>query len=282
MELILDSRIVVKSALRCSPTSCSWTSDFDVEVTGRIEVSVASPVRKPPWREADFLDPIVPTAGSVPMPEFADSTKATRPMCARPQDRPLPDEAGRLEPAATASYDVLVMADTVAEITPEQQAAFLALLNQGIGVVSLSHNLVAPEKWPLWREIVGGQFLHTSEMIAGKPYAASVSEQDLWLKIGIPEAKHPITRGIEPFYILDEGYTKSYHGPDIQVVLTTESAGSDHEIGWTKWYGKSPVFHLQLGHDSHAWTHPLYKKVLLQSMRWASDEAAKRRIGSTP
>jgi type 1 glutamine amidotransferase len=194
---------------------------------------------------------------------------------------PLPDDAARLEPAAASQYDVLVMYDMVLEITPEQQTAFVALFNQGLGVVSLHHNLVAHEKWPLWRDIIGGQFLRANETIAGKPYEASVFEHDVWLKIGVPDPKHPITRGVEPFYILDESYGKIYHAPDIKVVLTTESPGNDREIGWTKWYGNSPIFYFQLGHDSHAWTHPLYKKILLQGMYWAADEAAKRR-GTPP
>ena len=194
---------------------------------------------------------------------------------------PLPDDAARLEPSATASFDVLVMYDMVLEITPEQQAAFLALLNQGIGVVSLHHNLVAHEKWPLWRDIVGGQFLRANETIAGKNYEASVFEHDVWLKIGIPDPKHPITRGVEPFYIFDESYGKIYHAPDIKVVLTTDRAGNDHEIAWTKWFGNSPVFYFQLGHDSHAWTHPLYQKIILQSLRWAANEANQRRNPNT-
>ena len=189
---------------------------------------------------------------------------------------PLPDDAARLEPSATDQFDVLVMYDMVLEIAPDQQAVFVALLQKGIGVVSLHHNLVAHEKWPLWRDIVGGQFLRAATTIVGKSYEPSVFQHEVWLKIGIPDPKHPITRGIEPFYIFDESYGKIYHAPDIKVVLTTESPGNDHEVAWTKWFGNSPVFYFQIGHDSHAWTHPLYQKILLQSMHWASDEAAKR------
>lgn len=192
---------------------------------------------------------------------------------------PLPEEAGRLEPSATASFDVVVMYDMVKELPSEQQQNLVALLQKGIGVVSLHHNLVAHEKWPLWREIVGGQFLRTPETIGGRTYEASVYEHDVWLKIGVPDPRHPIVRGVEPFYIFDETYGKIYHAPGIQVVLTTDRAGNDREIAWTNWFGNSPVFYFQLGQDSRAWTHPLYQKVLLQGIRWAADEAAGRRTG---
>jgi len=193
---------------------------------------------------------------------------------------PLPEEAARLEPTATAQYDVLVMYDMAPEFAPDQQAAFLALLDKGIGVVSLHHNLAAHEIWPLWRDIVGGQFLHANQTIEGKTYAPSVFQHDVWLRIGTPDPKHPIVRGVEPFYIFDESYGKVYHAPGIKAVLTTDSPGNDREIAWTKWFGNSPVFYFQLGHDSHAWTHPLYQKILLQSMRWTADEASARRQAS--
>lgn len=194
---------------------------------------------------------------------------------------PLPEDAGNLEPSATAKFDVIVMYDMVHELSPQQQQSFIALLQKGIGVVSLHHNLAAHEKWPLWPEIIGGKFLHSTETIGSKTYEKSIYEHDVWMKIGVPDPRHPITRGVEPFYIIDETYGKTYRAPDIQPVLTTDRAGNEREIAWTKWFGNSPVFYFQLGHDSRAWTHPLYQKILLQGMRWAADEAAKRREGNT-
>ncbi|MFT3868371.1 MAG: ThuA domain-containing protein [Nibricoccus sp.] len=190
---------------------------------------------------------------------------------------PLPDDAAVLQPSATANFDVIVMYDMVAELPPERQHSLVALLQSGIGVVSLHHNLAAHEKWPLWSEIIGGKFLHGPETIGGRTYEKSIYEHDVWMKIGVPDPRHPITRGVEPFYIFDETYGKTYRAPDIQPVLTTDRAGNEREIAWTKWFGNSPIFYFQLGHDSRAWMHPLYQKILLQGMRWAAEEAAKRR-----
>lgn len=194
---------------------------------------------------------------------------------------PLPDDAVLLQPSATDNFDVIVMYDMVLEISPEQQQALITLLEKGIGVVSLHHNLAAHEKWPLWSQVIGGKFLHDTETIDGKTYEKSTYEHDVWMKIGVPDPHHPITRGVEPFYIFDETYGKTYRAPDIQPVLTTDRAGNDREIAWTHWFGNSPIFYFQLGHDSHAWTHPLYQKILLQGMRWAAEEAAQRRANAT-
>lgn len=194
---------------------------------------------------------------------------------------PLPDEAALLQPSATDNYDVIVMYDMVLEIAPEQQQTLVALLQKGIGVVSLHHNLGAHEKWPLWSQVIGGKFIHGTETIDGKTYEKSVYEHEVWIKVGVPDPRHPIVRGVEPFYIYDETYGKTYRAADIQPVLTTDRAGNDREIAWTRWFGNSPIFYFQLGHDSRAWTHPLFQKVLMQGMRWTVDEAAKRRAAAS-
>jgi hypothetical protein len=44
---------------------------------------------------------------------------------------PLPEKADLLKPGLEKQYDVIVMYDMVAGFTPEQQQAFVALLNEG-------------------------------------------------------------------------------------------------------------------------------------------------------
>ena len=68
----------------------------------------------------------------------------------------MPKAADRLNPGLKRDYDVIVMYDMVRGFTPEQQKAFVELLNSGIGLISLHHNLGANQGWPEFPKIIGG------------------------------------------------------------------------------------------------------------------------------
>lgn len=183
---------------------------------------------------------------------------------------PLPDQADALNPEAADQYDVLVMYDMVPGISPQQQEAFVALLNKGIGVVALHHNLGAHRDWPEYREIIGGKYLHEACEIDGKSYPASTWDHDQTLNIRIADPQHPITKTLKDFTIHDETYLGYYVSPKVHVLLTTDNPKNNAEIAWTTEYGKSRVFYLQLGHDSQAWKNPAYPRLLLRGIRWAA------------
>ena len=70
----------------------------------------------------------------------------------------LPREAERLKPGVERDFDVIVMYDMVGDVAPEQRKAFVELLNQGIGIVSLHHNVCSRSDWPEFRKIIGGKY----------------------------------------------------------------------------------------------------------------------------
>ena len=82
-------------------------------------------------------------------------------------------------------------------------------------------------------------------------------------------------QGLDDFIIHDETYKDFYVSPDVKVLLTTDSPLGDPEIAWISEYGKSPVFYLQLGHDSKAWKNPGFKKVLYNGIHWANNAVKK-------
>ena len=53
----------------------------------------------------------------------------------------MPKDAGLLKPGLEKQYDVLVRYDMVGGVKPEQEKALVELLNRGIGLVALHHNL---------------------------------------------------------------------------------------------------------------------------------------------
>jgi uncharacterized protein len=183
---------------------------------------------------------------------------------------PMPKSAELLKPGLEKDFDVIVMYDMVGSIKPEEQKAFVELLEKGIGVVALHHNMGAHQEWPEFTKIIGGKFCGHPQKIDGKQYGTSGWDHDQDMKIAVADKEHPITRGLADFAIHDEVYNKYYVAPDVKVLLTTDHPKNDKNIAWVKEYGKSRVFYFMLGHDSKAWACPSYKQVLGRGIAWAA------------
>jgi type 1 glutamine amidotransferase len=183
---------------------------------------------------------------------------------------PLPESADMLKPGLEKEFDVIVMYDMVRKIEPAQQEAFIALLNQGIGLVSLHHNMGAHRDWPEFRKIIGGQFVLQPTEIDGKEHSKSTWAHGQDLHIKIADKEHPITKGLSEFDIHDETYGNYYTASDVSVLMTTDNPKNDPEIAWVKKYGNSRVFYLMLGHDNLAWKNPKFPEILGRGIRWAA------------
>jgi type 1 glutamine amidotransferase len=183
---------------------------------------------------------------------------------------PLPESAAMLKPDLQKQYDVIVMYDMCGKFSPEEQKAFVALLEQGIGVVSLHHNLGAHLGWPEFTKILGGKFLLKAETIGGKTYGPSTYEHGQQIRVTVTDKLHPITRGLADFTIEDETYGKCYIAPDAHVLLRTDNPKNNPSIAWVSPYGKCRVFYFQLGHDSKAWSNPAYPDILSRGICWAA------------
>ena len=181
----------------------------------------------------------------------------------------LPKEAGLLKPGLEKQYDVLVRYDMVGAFKPEQQQAFVALLNQGIGLVSLHHNMGAHANWDEYRKIIGGKFALRDCEIDGTKFKKSGWDHDQELKVTVADKTHTITKGVGDFQIHDETYSGYYVAPGVKVLLTTDHPKNNPQLAWTTSYGKSRVCYLMLGHDGKAYQNPNYSRLVCQAIRWA-------------
>jgi len=102
---------------------------------------------------------------------------------------PMPESADLLKPGLEKDYDVIVMYDMVGGITPEQQKAFVALLNKGIGLVSLHHNMGAHRNWDEFRKITGGKFIFEPAEIEGQQYPKSGWAHGQDMKVTVTDAE---------------------------------------------------------------------------------------------
>ncbi len=183
----------------------------------------------------------------------------------------LPKDAGLLKPGLEEQYDVIAMYDMCPGFTPEQQKAFVALLDKGIGVVALHHNLGGHQKWDTFRNIIGGKFCTAKCTIDGKDFQVSTWDHGQDMKITVADNQHPITKGLKDFVIHDETYGGYWVSPAAKILLTTDNPkNKPGQIAWVTKFGNSRVFYLMLGHDHLAWQNPNYSKILLQGLHWAA------------
>jgi len=183
---------------------------------------------------------------------------------------PMPESAELLKPGLEKDFDVIVMYDMVGSITPEQQKALVALLNRGIGLVSLHHNMGAHRDWDEFRKITGGKFLFKPRTIDGKEMPKSGFAHGQDIQVTVADTEHPITKGVNDFTIHDETYSRYYTAPGAKVLLTTDHPKSDPALAWVKTYGKSRVFYFLLGHDAKAYANENFSKILEQGIRWTA------------
>jgi hypothetical protein len=175
-----------------------------------------------------------------------------------------------LKPGLEKDFDVIVRYDMTPGFTPAQEKAFVALLQRGIGLVALHHNLGAHPKWSEYTKIIGGKYCYAVYQDGDKKFGPSAYEHDNDLQITVADREHPITRGLADFAIHDEVYNHCYVAPDVHVLLTTNHAKNDPKIAWVHQYGKSRVFYFQLGHDWQTWKNPAYPEILTRGIRWAA------------
>jgi type 1 glutamine amidotransferase len=105
----------------------------------------------------------------------------------------------------------------------------------------------------------------------GVEQAPSTYEHDISLRISVEDKKHPITKGITDFEIIDEGYGGTEIRPTVHPVLSTDSPHNGPLVCWTNSYGKSRIVALTLGHDKQAWANPSFIQVLSQAIIWAKE-----------
>jgi type 1 glutamine amidotransferase len=187
----------------------------------------------------------------------------------------LPQQADMLKPGLEKQFDVIMFFDMIKGLTPEQQKAFVALLNTGIGLVPTHHTLGAHDGWRAYWDIIGGHYMHKEEEIAGKKYGKSNYTHDVDLAVKVVDTEHPVTRGVKDFTIHDEAYGNFYVAPGVHVLMTTDHPKCGRDVAWTKTAGQSRVCYLIFGHDEKAWQNPSYQTLLLTALRWAAAGTAK-------
>ena len=126
------------------------------------------------------------------------------------------------------------------------------------GLLTLHHGSLAYREWSVWDEITG---------ITERAF---IHHPDQSIHVDVADASHPITAGLSGWDLVDETYTMNEPGAGSRILLTTDHENSMKSVAWTRQYGKSRVFCLQLGHDSSAYDNGGVRQVLTRGIQWCA------------
>lgn len=171
-------------------------------------------------------------------------------------------------------YDVLVFYDMTDSIFPAQQEAYINLLKKGTSMVFLHHSLVSYQNWPEFIKILGGQY-HTHPVVVNGDTLNANYKHDVNIPVKVENRKHPVTRGIPDFEIVDEEYGDVEILPQVKPLLSTSFPKSMRYLAWINHYGNSDVIYIQLGHGPSGYSNPNFRKLIQQAIEWSAKQSKK-------
>jgi len=180
-----------------------------------------------------------------------------------------PDALAMFRPENRSSFDVVLFYDMPNTISEQEKKDFTDCLKEGKGMVVWHHAYCSYQDWSEYQTIIGGRY-HEEPWTDrdGVEHPASNYEYNVRLHVKVADINHPVTKGIEDFYILDEVYGRGVVNPDVHILLTTDDPKSTPSVAWTNSYGNSKIVTILLGHDNQAWTNPDFKKLITQAIMW--------------
>ena len=130
----------------------------------------------------------------------------------------------------------------------------------GKGLFLVHFSCGAFKDWPGFKDLAGK--IYDPKLRGHDPYGA--------FRVEIRNARHPITKGLEPFETEDELYTCLAGDKPVEVLATARSKvdGKDYDMAFVLAYGKGRVFHSPLGHDVKAFQAPGVGELFRRACAW--------------
>lgn len=148
----------------------------------------------------------------------------------------------------------------------EQAVALKEFVTTGNGFYSLHNNSHVSLSSKTYRDVMGGAYIGHPPL---RPF-----------KVRVVNSDHPITRGIQDFFVNDEQHYVRYDKDPKHILLEAENVdgltfqdlGTKSVAGWAYDYGQGRVVFTSPGHTIHALWPPEYLKLQQRAIRWLFKE----------
>lgn len=173
-------------------------------------------------------------------------------------------QLGEIDPK---TFNAVVFYDMPKTIFETEKESYYKLLKFGKGLVFLPHSQCSYQDWDEYKTIVGGKYHEEKDTPKTSTYQHNVK-----FTVKIADLKHPVTKGIKDFEILDEVYGNTEVLPGVTPLLTADHPQNSKIIGWVHKKENSRIVYIQLGHDKIGFFNPNYQKLVKQAIAYVSEK----------
>jgi len=163
-----------------------------------------------------------------------------------------------------AEYDLVVLHTTGTETHGADVAALIAWVRNGGALVGI-HN--AADSFTTDTDYVG---------MIGARFRTHPAQLEIAVEY---TADHAVTRGLEPFSVVDELYLfVDYDPARVTLLAQTRSFDDDGPVPlcWVREEGAGRVFYLSLGHNGATLADPSWRALFHRGVAWATEAASAR------
>jgi type 1 glutamine amidotransferase len=192
------------------------------------------------------------------------------------------EQANALTPEALAEYDAVLLNYNGPRWGTRAEAALDEFVRSGKGLVTFHGVTYGPLMGTVLRprggwDVVEGWTAYPQMLgVSWAPENIGHAVRHAFT-VTLSDAGHPITRGMEPtFTVNDELYHKMSLHPGAHVIATAfddparGGTGNQEPIAWTNAYGKGRFFYMTLGHDTNALYEPAVLTMFARATEWAA------------
>jgi type 1 glutamine amidotransferase len=166
-------------------------------------------------------------------------------------------------------FKAVIFYDMVQEISTKQMEGFEKVVNDGIGLVFLHHSIVSYQNWDFFHDVLGGIYLEPAYF----PSNHSDYKHEEYFNVIIKNNEHPITGGVQDFKVFDEIYINVKVNDEVKILAATDHPISMEPLIWfNEVNDKTRSVYIQPGHGPVVFADHHYRKLLLNSIIWASQK----------
>jgi type 1 glutamine amidotransferase len=183
------------------------------------------------------------------------------------------DVSRLLTPAALASIDAVLFANTTGDLGVADLPAVLSWIADGHAFVGVHSASDTYHESAAYLEMLGAEF---------ETHGAESS-----VDIRVEDMMHPAGMGLpSPLRVFDEIYEfRTNPRPRVNVLFSLDrhpndghqEAGQpgDFPLAWSRAYGRGRVFYTALGHRDEVWNDRRFQQHLLGALSWAMNEPSR-------